>query len=181
MYAHLLGRIAELERQVSMMMVPATVHQRDHAKGVRFKYHDGESGQPVLSSWVKPPDKNKGTRSAWLPQVGSQHVVLTAPGSDQASTFVPMGHHDASPNPASDADDTVLYDDGTCRIAVKGGKITLKSGSSEITIEGSKIEVHSSLVKASGDHLKHNSKNIGDDHKHEDVEPGGGLSGPPIA
>ncbi len=181
MSARILARIAELERIMARMFVPATVHERDHAKGVRFKLAEDADGNPVLSSWTQPPDQNKGTRSRWLPQVGSQHLLLTAPGTDTVASFVPMSHHENSPNPASGADDTVIYDDGTCRIGVTGGTISLKSGGSEMKVSDGKIELSSDLVKAIGAALKHNDHNVGDDHKHRDVEPGGGVTGVPLS
>jgi len=180
MFAQIMVRLAEVERKLSRAMIPATVQERDHKKGVRFKIAEDKDGNPVLSSWVQPPDQNKGTRSRWLPQIGSQHLLLTVPGTDQVMSFVPLSHHDASPNPASDADDTVIYDDGRCRISIKGGKITLKSGASSIEIADGKIELSSDLVKAIGQQLRHNDRNVGDDHHHDRVEPGGGVTGDPL-
>jgi phage baseplate assembly protein gpV len=177
--ANILSRIAEIERKLATLAVPATVHERDHEKGVRFKLADAD-GQPVLSSWVQPPDANKGTRSRWLPQVGAQALLFTPAGGDRALAFVPMSHHENSPNPASGADDTVIYDDGNCRFAIADGKITLKSGSSVVTIEGDKVEINTDLVHMKGDMVRHNELQIGDKHKHRDVIPGGGVSGIPI-
>jgi phage baseplate assembly protein gpV len=145
---------------------------------VRFKLADGENG-PVLSGWVQPPDNNKGTRSRWLPQVGSQHLVMQFPGGSGPSTFVPMSHHDASPNPASDADDTVIYDDGACRISVRGGTVQIKAGGSSIVLADGEITLSSNLVKSVGASLKHNAKEVGDTHLHTGVMPGGGLTGVP--
>ena len=92
-----------------------------------------------------------------------------------------MSHHENSQNPASGADDTVIYDDGTCRIGVTGGTISLKSGGSEVKVSDGKIELSSDLVKAIGSALRHNSRNVGDDHKHGGVEPGGGTTDAPLA
>ena len=180
MQALILAKIAEMERVLARLATPAVVHERDHKKGVRFKLAEDAGGNPELSSWTQPPDQNKGTRSRWLPEVGSQHLLLTVPGTDYVASFVPMSHHENSENPATSAGDTVIYDDGTCRIGVKGGAISLKSGGSSITIADGKIELSSELVKAIGDALKHNDKSVGDDHKHQDVLPGGGVSGVPL-
>ena len=176
--ANLLTRVAELERRLSVMMVPATVHERDHKKGVRFKIADGEDG-PVLSSWVRPPDMNKGVRSSHLPRVGSQAMLLTPPGG-RTLTYLPMGHHEGSPDPAGSADETVLYDDGGSRISVNSGVVTIKSGASSISVADGKIELSADLVRAIGASLKHNEKSVGDGHVHTGVEPGGGLSSVPV-
>lgn len=179
MFALLQAQIAEIERKLAHLLLPATVHERDHTKGVRFKVAEDDAGNPVLSAWVQPPDNNKGTRSRWLPQVGSQHLLMTPAGVDGAMSFVPLSHHEASPNPASDADDTVIYDDGECRIAAKGGVITIRSGGSSVTIRDGKIELSSDLIQATGGELKHNNKSVGDEHVHTGVVPGGGLSSVP--
>ncbi len=176
---NLLARLAELERKVAQMMMPATVHERSHEKGVRFKLADGEDG-PVLSGWVQPPDNNKGTRSRWLPEVGSQHLVMQFAGASAPSSFVPMSHHDNSANPATEANDTVIYDDGVCRISVLSGALLLKAGESSVRIESGRITATSDLIQNNGDMLRHNSKNVGETHRHEDVVTGSDLTGFPV-
>ncbi len=163
-----MSEFAEIRRKLAKLMVPGVVVERDHVKGVRF-----DMGQGFLSSWVQPPDQNKGTRSRWLPQIGSQHLLLTMPGSEQVTSFVPMSHHDNSQNPAANADQTVLYDDGTSRVVIGGGVVELRSGSSSILIEDGKIVINGNI-------LQHNAKNIGDSHKHLGVQPGGGITDVPV-
>jgi len=173
-------RLSALEARVAKMLWPATVAQRDHEKGVRFEVAKDDDGNPVLSAWVQPGDQNKGTRSRWLPQIGAQALVMTPAGHDYAMGFIPMSHHDNSPNPAKDADETVIFDDGACRLSASGGIWTLKSGSSVITISDGHIEIKSESILAKGSSLKHNEKNVGDTHIHDGVMPGGGDTGFPV-
>lgn len=165
-------RLAESERRQSRMLWPATVKERDHVKGVRFHIADDEDGKPVLSPWMQPPDQNVGTRSRWLPAIGSQHLVIQPAGHDTAMGFVPLSHNDQSVNPASDADDIVLFDDGKCRVSFKAGVMTLKAGNSKITIKDGEIKHESTS-------LKHNDKEVGDNHVHKDVATGPDVTGKP--
>ena len=179
MSVHLEQRIASLERMVRNMMRPATVDQRDHEKGVRFKIGESENGEPILTSWVQPPDQNKGKRSRLLPDVGAQALVFTPPGFEQAMSFAPMSHHENSQNPAGSADESVLFDDGTCRISINGGAITLNAGASTVTISGGTVTIEADAVQVNGSYLKHNSKEIGHSHTHGSVTPGPGTTGAP--
>jgi phage baseplate assembly protein gpV len=163
-YVNLLSRIAELERKIYAMQEPATVHERDHTKGVRFKIGEDEDGKPVLSSWTQPPDWNTGVRSRALPKVGSQHLLHRSPGGDRVMAFTPLGHHDNSQNPADSADHTVLYEDGALHLSMKGDTMAIKAGHLEIT----------------GEKITHNGHLIDFNHKHTGVEPGGGISGKPV-
>ena len=173
-------RNAENERLLARTFIQGTVVQRDHQKGVRLNIGLDADGQPVLSSWVQPPDQNGPTRSRWLPAIGSQHLLITVPGSEEATTILPLTHFDDHPNPAANADETVFFDDGTSRISIGGGKITIKAGDDKIVIGGGKIEIYGNDVTVHGAHLNHNEKSVGDTHKHGGVETGGGITDNPV-
>lgn len=172
-------RIANVERTLNNMSRPGTVYERDHEKGVRFKIAEDSDGNPVLTSWVQPPDNNKGKRSRFLPDIGAQALIFTPPGFESAATFVPMSHHEASQNPATDADDTVIFDDGEVRIGVKGGVLQIKAGSSSIVVENGKITANATNIQNNGSSVKHNTKEIGAAHTHNGVTPGLGITQDP--
>lgn len=173
------ARLAELERKIARAFIPATVHERSHENGVRFKIAENEDGTPVLSSWVQPPDHNTETKSRWLPAVGSQHLMITVPGSEVATTFIPLGHHDSSPNPAVNGDQTVLFDNGMCSIRISNNALDIASGSARIRLINGVMQIHGDNIQVTGDVLAHNQKDIGSTHRHGGVDSGGDLTDVP--
>lgn len=171
-------RLAEVERKLSVSMVMGTVQERDRSKGIRVKIAESDDG-PVLSNWIRTSDHNAGLRTSITPRQGAQVMLFTPPGGDRAIAYVPIGHHDNSEDPAASNDDSVLYEDGTCRISVDGSKVKIKCGASSIVLSDGEIKLSSDLITALGASLKHNSKEVGDNHVHTQVMPGGGLSGVP--
>lgn len=55
-----------------------------------------------------------------------------------------------------------------------------RNGSVKISLGGNTVTIKAPNVVIESTNLTHNGKNIGDDHVHSGVDPGGGTSGPPV-
>lgn len=151
---HLINRIEELERRQANLMRPGVVTDVDLAKGlVRVTAGD------LKSAWL-PWMEQAGSITSWSPPSIGQQIHLFSPSGEPGQGWVlPGGYSDAHGQPHN-----------------KGGEYKLRA--SKIILEADEIEL-AAKVKVTGAELWHRAKNVGDDHKHTDVEPGGGLSGIP--
>lgn len=64
-------------------------------------------------------------------------------------------------------------DDENCVLQNRNGSVKISLGDDTITIKAPHVVIESTT-------LTNNGKNIGDDHVHSGVDPGGGTSGPPV-
>ena len=88
-------------------------------------------------------------------------------GDARKGVIFRAGFSGQNPAPSQDLAANVLKAFGVT-VTMKGGKVTLQG---DFAVEGN--------VDFSGGHVRHNGTAIDDTHKHEDTEPGAGLSGVP--
>lgn len=169
--------IVRLNRKLAMGRLPGKVVQRDAEKRlVRLELgRDPETDMPVLSPWVRVQSGSAGAFKTFvLPSIGEQLYLESASGVIGGDSVAAFGTFtEQNPPPAQGADEAVLLENGQTRIVVKNGLIQLKSSGVELkfTPQGAAF---------TGGKITHDGKNIGSEHKHKDVEPGGGQSGPPV-
>lgn len=176
----LASKVADLERRFSGMMRHGTVKEVDTAKQtVRIKLGVNPDMSDFLSPWIPYGQTAGAMKFHNPPSVGQQMTMMSPSGDWMQAVAVPMHWSDDFTSP-SDETDEHLMTFGSATVHLKGNSLLIKVGDSEILIEGAKITLTTDLVQVTGDELKHNAKNVGDDHKHQDVEPGGGLTGVPI-
>ena len=163
-------RISRLEHRKDNAIIEGVVVQRDLQKGIRARI-GGTDAAPMLSPWIKPPD-HSGT-TAFLPPIGAKVMFLAPGGHIERAAFIPHGHSDDKPNPATNQDEVVLLNWGNVRIAALNGTLTITCGGSTYAFAASGFE------QTGGTH-KHDGKNIGKDHHHGGVTPGSGQTGDPV-
>ncbi|GEP11817.1 phage baseplate assembly protein V [Methylobacterium gnaphalii] len=183
----------DLKAAVRNMFRVGPVVARDKDKGVRLQTDaDGEDGSdPHKTDWGVMAEQS-GFHSR-VPRNGEQCLFL-APFGDQAQGVVlPFGHNTAHPNPAGDVDEIVLFNHGKIKGTVDktGTKLTITNDKASTVYEGAKI-THTidgnsttyekdQITFPDGSKVHHGTQNIGKDHVHLGVEPGGGKSqGPDV-
>lgn len=134
----------------------------DARKGYRLKLGEAPDGTPFLSPWYPHPESG-GATGTWAPLSKGQIVGVINPGGDPRQGVLIRGGFSGINPPISESLGENKYKFGGVVVTVANGKIT---------IEG---DLH-----VIGSSLRHNDKEVGDTHKHTDVEPGGGLSGVPV-
>ena len=167
----LAARIAELERRVSGMMRHGTVEQVDPAKArVRLKFGEGDDG-PFLSPWVPYAQVAGGLKIHTPPTKGQQFTMMSPGGDWRQAVAVPMTWSDQNPSPSTAGDENVLTF-GNVRMSLKAGDVTVEVGGVSFRISGDGVAIE-------GGKVTHDGKNIGSDHIHGGVTPGGGQTEPP--
>jgi phage baseplate assembly protein gpV len=151
-------RLEELERRQANVMRMATITQVDAAKGL-VRVDAGGVPTPFL-----PWTEHAGDIRSWVPPSVGQQVILFSPSGELGQGWVMRGgFSNAHPQPHA-----------------QGGAVKLKIGDTEIEASGDVVKIHATAIELTGEILTHNGKNISHDHVHTNVEPGGGLSGPPL-
>lgn len=177
--AELAAKVADLERRFAGSMRHGTVASVDPAKQtVRLKLGKDADGNDFLSPNI-PYGQTAGAMKFHNPPSVGQQMTMMSPGGDfMQAVAVPMHWSDANVSPSQAGDEHVMTF-GSVTATLKGNSLSIKVGGTELLIEGAKITLKSDEVQAVGDVLKHNAKNVGDDHLHTGVTPGGGLTGVP--
>ena len=152
----------------------------------------GTDDAPFLSPWIQPPDWAGVSR--YLPDIGEQVMINSHGGDLTIATLQALTHSDAKPNPAANADETVLFNKGKIRIAfdTAAGTITFVNDKTKTVWEGAKIShtVDGNTTTFEKDtitfpdgtkRVQHGTRNIGKDHVHGGVMAGSANTGDPDA
>ncbi|HGM6414782.1 TPA: phage baseplate assembly protein V [Stenotrophomonas maltophilia] len=177
-----------LPQKVSNLMREGVVTEVDHAAAL-CRVRSGEL-ETAFIPWLTPA---AGKVRVWLPPSRGEQVQLLCIDGDLANAVaVPGMFSNAFPAPSSNPDlvliqfadaATVVYDSASHALAANlpaGGTVSIVADggvhiTGPVTIEGNvsitgKAEASEDVI-AGGVSLKQ--------HKHRDVQPGGGTSGPP--
>lgn len=159
----ILERLAELERRQANTLRKVKVKENRYGKLVV------EDGTGFVSGEVSQVSMAAGNWKIDAPAAAGSQGLLFSPDGDPANgVFLPCLPDDAH-EAASIQTDTLRL------ISPNGKKITIhKDG---FLIEGDVVIKGRLDVEGAG--VTHNSKNIGDTHKHLDVVPGPDLTGVP--
>jgi phage baseplate assembly protein V len=104
----LVRRIADLERRLNNVMVPARVTEVDAKKGlIKVAYAIDEEGNDVISPWIKWGETRAGNISTWNPPtVGEQLICFSPAGEFGARTIAgPSVFSKTFPQPHDKADE----------------------------------------------------------------------------
>jgi phage baseplate assembly protein gpV len=180
-------QIADLKRRQSNYIRPGVV--ASFAGGPNaIVANIGTLDAPVLTHPI-PLFTHGGTGKSWRPMKVGQQVTLLCPDGDLANAVaLPGGFHDQNPAPSQSADEDIenqrgqgrlratdtaqFLEFGSTSVEVEDGKITISAGGVKVVVSGSGVAV-------TGGEVTHNGHDIGCDHVHTLVTPGGGDSGPP--
>lgn len=183
-----------VDEVVRLDMAVNRLHQRT-ARSFRFgKVHKvdiekkriqlnfaAEGEEPFLSPLV-PYSQVAGSRKRHEPpSVGQQMAYLEQSGGvSSMGLAVPLTWSNDNPSPG-DSEDEHVETFGDLKIVTKSDAFEVYLGDQthlKITPAGIDAKGRDDIDLTS-QNLKHNTKNISHDHVHTDVEPGGGLTGPP--
>lgn len=162
------GELADVKGRMERTHRSGTVTDVDAKKQqIRVQIGEDDEGNPHKTPWI-PYSQFAGSHSVHMvPSVGQQMHVISPDGEHEMAHAYPLTWSDQNKSPSDKAGD-VVSNTGGVKMTDSGGTRTITGNvviKGTLTIEGSSV--------------KHNGKNIGDTHKHTDVEPGGGQSGPP--
>lgn len=176
----LASKVADLERRFSGMMRHGTVAEvYPDKQTMRLKIGVDAQGNDFLSPEI-PYGQTAGAMKFHNPPSVGQQMTMMAPNGDfMQAVAIPMHWSDANTSPNDKGDEHEMTF-GSARVLLKSNSLLIEIGNSSILIESAKITLSSDLVHAVGVTLKHNAKNVGDDHKHLGVVPGGGITDVPV-
>jgi len=162
-------RLTELERRVNNTVREGRAVEIDPAKGVRVAIAEGSDGNPVLSPWIKPMEQ-AGTLVSWSPPKIGQWFKLISPNGEIGpnSIAIPHSYANGIEQPSTNPDEPMF----------KVGNSEVRLSGSAVTIKGSKLVIAADVEITGG--IIANGKNIGSDHAHVGVLPGGGNTGEPV-
>lgn len=193
---------SESERRSAGLVNFGKVHEVDYANArVRVLVGDEDDDEGhLITAWLPMPGARAGGDSDWHPlEVGERVAVLSPSGETQTGMVLPAGLYcDDNPAPGAKAGlwrrqfqdgGAIEYDRDTGEWLVEGmAKATVKVGDSTLvtepdaitlTVGGVTLRVSGEGVAITGGAVTHDGKNIGKDHRHTNVQPGGGVSGVP--
>lgn len=166
--------VDENQRRTAATMMPGPIAEIDGNR-VRIELgpRDDRTGKKFLSPWVQLQDAAGGTASHTPVKVGDPMRLLSPNGElGPHSLAVRDSHTNDAPNPTDDNQELVLSHAG-CALRMRDGALVLEQDGNSITLADGAVTVKSN-------DLVHNSKNVGDTHKHKGVMPGGGLTDHPV-
>ena len=140
-------QIVRLHRQIALADLEGTVAERDDKTWrVRLEIGvDPESGEKVLSPWVKPQSVSNGAFkiSPSLPAIGARMKLKSPSGIVGAASYADFGtFDDDQKKPEQQADESVITF-GKTRMSFIDGKFAVStdgdSGKAEIAFDGSNI------------------------------------------
>jgi len=107
------------------------------------------------------------------PNVGDQVIVGFLEGDIETPFVMGRVHSDQERPPVAQSGEVVIQTSNSLLKIDKSGNITITSGGNLA------VSASGSMALTSGGPLTHNGKDIGSDHMHTGVQPGGSLTGPP--
>lgn len=153
-------RIDDLDRRQAATLMTGRVAEIDGYR-VRLQLGDGVAGKPFLSPWVQLQEAAGGTGSHFPVAIGDPMRLLSPNGElGPHSLAIRDGYTEDRPDPAND------------------GEFVLAHGGAAIRMAGGVIQLEG-RVKARGDELSHNDRNVGDTHTHPGVQRGGARTNEP--
>lgn len=131
-----------------------------------------ENGQPIKSPW-RPYSQHAGALKLHSPpSVGQQMLLISPDGDIEQGIGIPYGWSDANPSPSTDANSIV---------STFGDVKESNDGEAYVrTIKGVAYSFSASGLDVKGGKVTHDGKDIGSDHTHSGVQPGGGNTGTPV-
>ena len=167
--------LAQTERRIANSEIKGRVTHVDDAKRkCRVRIGTTADGRPVLSPWVSWAEASNGFVSEHVPmRVGDPVVLRSKSGVLGAGSVAEReAYSGVHPAPSNAADAAVSKTGGIT--------ITRREDGLEIAAGGTTFAFSADGFRQTGGSIEHDGHAIDRTHTHTDVEPGGGLSGPPV-
>jgi len=137
-------RLVEQDQRLARMIMPGKVAEVD-AERYRVRLElgiDAETGNAVLSPWVKWQSAAAGQVRDWTPpSVGEAMLLLSPSGTIGTGSRAMFGTFDDDHPPPTNAGNTRMWSFGDATVTFKGDALTLKVGDAEVTLTGTRITV----------------------------------------
>lgn len=180
------GRVEEVDYAQAKARVKSLVDRDDDTTG-------------RVSGWIKFGGSRAGASREWSPPVvGEEVVILSASGEEHNAVIMPLGlFNDENPQNGDKQglwrktfpDGSVIeFDHDSAAFLVDAKRAALRVGGNEIAIDeeaitlnfgGVTVKIDGSGLAVTGGTITHDGRVIDKDHRHKDVQPGGGISGTP--
>ncbi len=174
--AGLVAEIETIKSALSEMVQVGVVSKTDAKKGYRIELGKDDEDKPLLSPWLPHPETGKTS----VPLKKGQTVgILNVSGDPRQGIISRHGYSKGHETPNQDMEANVFEDAGV-RVEIKGGVLKITADTSvEIEIGGVNHTISGDGVITDGGEIRHNSKDIGDTHKHEN-SGGPNVGGVPV-
>ncbi|WP_325099672.1 baseplate assembly protein [Aquamicrobium zhengzhouense] len=137
------------------------VEMIDAQKGYRLRL-GGSDEKPFLSPWYPHPETGKTS----VPLKKGQIVgVINPSGDPRQGILIRGGYSNEHSSPNTDMNANVFEDAGV--------RVTIADGALQVSVAAVTLTISSSGLSISGGRVEHDGKNIGSDHVHGGVVPGG--------
>ena len=175
----LADQIADQKRRDRNRKRTGSVSEVDHKKGLARVEFSEQGGQKFVGPWMPWGEiASGGVKSHIAPSVGEQVTVVSETGDladGEISMSVPSN---ANPRPHDGPEPVLTY--GATRLQINDGEVAITGN---VRIKGNLITEGDAEMQGGvhfkGPFVRHNAKNIGDEHTHTGVMPGGGNSSVP--
>lgn len=159
-------KLAENERRNRNRRRTGTVSEIDHGRGLaRVKISDGD--RPYVTPWVPWKEIAAGGISSHIPPTVGQQVDVLSESGDLTDAVIDFStHSNANPRPHDGPEAVIVH--GATRMTIGDGIVDIVA---DLTVTGS--------VQFNGPSVRHNERNIGDDHTHSGVVRGGANTNEP--
>lgn len=174
--AGLTKQVADVRRRMNLIVVPGVAKE---AKGQRVKLDlKAEGASETFDSPLvpigRPSGKNGGGHSVYTKPGIGEPFFLISPGGEigPQSRALHAGHVDDQPAPGTAENDSDVETVGNLKIEKNGSGFKITAG-------GTVFSFTAAGFSQTGGTQTHDGKNVGKDHTHTGVEPGGGNTGAP--
>ena len=114
------------------------------------------------------------------PEDGATAVAIAIGGDEGDMVVLPVANPSKRMGGLPAGGVGLSTDHGDKIVLLPDGGISIKAGAGvTISVGGVTVAITGSGVAITGGEVTHNGRNIDDTHRHTNVEPGSGLSGPP--
>ncbi|WP_099864728.1 baseplate assembly protein [Pararhizobium haloflavum] len=171
MFAEIINLKSDLEHLKSAFgnaLRVGAVEVVDPVKGYRLRIGKDRDGQPFLSPWLPHPESGKTS----VPLKTGQIVGLVNPTGDMRQGLIFRGGYSGEHQSPNDDMAANVFEDAGVRITVADGALVITAGGVSVTVNASGLFVN-------GGRVDHDGRNIGSNHTHGGVFPGGAETGPP--
>lgn len=145
---------------------------------VKVQFEDEDD---VVTQWIDVTAKSATGTSAFQMPGHNDEVWCAMDAKGEAGCLLGSRYNSKDTPPANSNDVvTVTFAGGFIQLDTASGNVTLKSPGS-VTIEAAgDVKITAANIVLESGKLAHNGKNVGHDHVHGGVVPGGGMSGGPV-
>lgn len=169
-FESIVERLNAIEQRLERGAVMGKVTHVDAAKGLyRQTIGVDDKGEPVLSPWI-PYSQHAGALKAHIPPSVGQQMMAISNGDLENGVGVPFTWSDSNTQPNDKGNENT--------ITFRGVQIDFTDGL-KITIGGTVYDFTGAGFTQTGGFQKHDGKNVGKDHVHGEVTPGGSDTGVP--